>query len=235
MLSLVWKDIVAARWLLLLVIPLGIVQVAVMSFLPVIYIVAVLSFAALLALGSIAVEEAQRTELLWNSLPVSRGQLVAARYLTALIGMVTGLALGWVLAQAMARLASSGADGPSALIGLDAHALLFGLLACGVAVFLPLYFRFGAGRALLFCSAIAVATLLLVSLLAELILSAKGYPSPISDPEAWRAAAPALMRRLTEWLAPRFGRLLALFLGAAVIVMGVSLLISRRLYEARDL
>jgi ABC-type transport system involved in multi-copper enzyme maturation permease subunit len=235
MFSLVWKDVVAARWLLLLVIPLGIVQVAVMSFLPVIYIVAVVSFAALLALGSIAVEEAQRTELLWNSLPVSRGQVVAARYLTALIGMVIGLALGWGLAQGMARLAASGAEGPSALIGLDAHALLFGVLALGVAVFLPLYFRFGAGRALLFFSAIALATLLLVSLLAELILSAKGHPSPISEPEAWRAAAPALMGRLAEWLAPRFGRLLALFLGAAVIVMGVSLLISRRLYEARDL
>jgi hypothetical protein len=236
MLSLVWKDVVAARrLLLLLVIPLGVVQVAVMSFFPVIYGVAVLTFAALLALGSIAVEEAERTELLWNSLPVSRGQFVAARYLTALIGMVAGLGLGWGLAQAMARLASSGADGPSAVLGLDAHALLFGVLACGVAVFLPLYFRFGVGRALLFFSAIAVATLLLVSLLADIILSAKGYPSPVSDPEAWRAAAPALMSGLTEWIAPRFGRLLAVFVGAAVIVMGVSLAVSRRIYAVRDL
>ncbi|UCC73731.1 MAG: ABC-2 transporter permease [Gemmatimonadota bacterium] len=235
MLSLVWKDVVAARWLLLLVIPLGAVELAVMSFTPAFYVIAVLTFSALLALGSIPVEEYQRTELLWNSLPVSRGAFVTARYLTALVGMVAGLALGWALAQAVTRLASSAADGPAALLGLDAHAVMFGVLAFSVAAFLPLYFRFGAGRSLLFFSAIAVAALLVVSLLAQLILSAEGYPSPISDPEAWRTAAPALMTQLAEWLTPRFWRLLTLFVGAAVIAMGVSLLISRRLYEARDL
>jgi ABC-type transport system involved in multi-copper enzyme maturation permease subunit len=73
MLNLVWKDIVAARRLLWLVLPLGGVQIAVMSFVPAMYVMAALIFAALLALGSVAIEEYQGTELLLNSLPVSRG------------------------------------------------------------------------------------------------------------------------------------------------------------------
>ena len=118
MLELVWKDVVAARRLLWLVIPLGGVQIAVVSFVPPIYVTAALIFSVLLAFGSIAVEESQRTELLWNSLPLSRGQFVAARYLTTLIGIVAGLAFSWALAQTVTRLASSVADGQATLLSL---------------------------------------------------------------------------------------------------------------------
>ena len=231
MLDLVWKDVVAARRLLWLALPLGGVQIAVMSFAPPVYLMAVLTFSGLLAFGSIAVEEYQRTELLWNSLPVSRGEFVTARYLTTLIGIVAGLAFSWTLARAVTRLASSAADGPAPLLSLEAHAVLFGLLVFGAAIYLPLYFRFGAGRSLVYFSAIAVAGLIIVSLVTQQVLAAKGYPSPAADPEAWRA----LMTSTVEWVAPRFGRLLGLFVGVAVLAMGVSLLISRRAYGARDL
>jgi ABC-type transport system involved in multi-copper enzyme maturation permease subunit len=231
MLSLVWKDVVAARRLLWLVLPLGAVQLAVMSFVPSMYVMAALTFAALLALGSIAIEQYQGTELLWNSLPVSRGQFVAARYLTTLVGIVAGLGLSWALAQAVMRMASSAADGPAVLLSLSAHAVLFGLLVFAVAVYLPLYFRFGAGRGALYFSAIAGAGLLITFLVTQQVLAAKDYPSPTADPEAWRALTMSLM----DWVAPRFGRLLAGFVGAAALAMGVSLLVSRRVYEARDL
>ena len=226
MLDLVWKDVVAARRLLWLILPLGGVQIAVMSFVPAIYLMATLTFCALLAFGSIAVEEYQRTELLWNSLPVTRGEFVTARYLTTLIGIVAGLALSWALAQTVTRLASDVTDGPAGLLSLDAHAVLLGFLVFGAAVYQPLYFRFGAGRGLLYFSAIAVAELVIVSLVAQLALSATGYPSPAVDPEAWRA----LMMEMVEWVEPRFGRLLGAFVGSAVVALGVSLLISRRVY-----
>ena len=231
MLDLVWKDVVAARRLLWLALPLGGLQIAIMSFVPPVYLMAALTFSALLAFGSIAVEENQRTELLWNSLPVTRGEFVAARYLTTLVGMLAGLAFSWTLAQAVTRLASGAADGPAPLLSLDAHAVLFGLLVFGAAVYLPLYFRFGAGRGLLYLSGIAVAGLIIVSLVTQQILAAKGYPSPTADPEAWRA----LMTRMVEWVEPRFGGLLGSFVGSALLAMGVSLLISQRAYEARDL
>ena len=231
MLNLVWKDVVAARRLLWLVLPLGGVQIAVMSFVPAIYLMAALTFSALLAFGSIAVEENQQTELLWNSLPVTRGEFVAARYMTTLIGIVAGLALSWVLAQAVTRLAPDITDGPAGLLSLDAHAVLLGFLVFGAAVYQPLYFRFGAGRGLLYCSAIAVAALVIVSLVTQLTLSAKGYASPAADPEAWQA----LIMQMVEWVEPRFGRLLGAFVSSAVAALGVSLLISRRVYGARDL
>ncbi len=144
---------------------------------------------------------------------------VAGRYLTALVGMLAGLAFSWALAQAVTRLAASGGGGAAALLSLEAHAFLFGLLAFAAAVFLPLYFRFGAGRALLYFSAIAVAALIVVSLPAQFIL----------------AEEPALLPRLARWVKPRLGQLLGAFVGAAALAMGVSLLLSRRIYEVRDL
>jgi ABC-type transport system involved in multi-copper enzyme maturation permease subunit len=234
-LSLVWKDVAAAQRLLWLVIPLATVQLAVMALVPEIYPLAAITFAALVAFGSIAIEEAQRTELLWNSLPVSRGEFVAARYLTTLVGMLAGLVFAWTLAQAVTWFTSSGADGSNSLLGLSAHAVFFGFLAFSAAVYLPLYFRFGAGRALLFFLAISVLAVAVVSALISAILAAKGYPSPVSDPEAWGAAAPALMREVAGWVEPRSGLLLGGFVGSAVLAMGISLLISRKLYEARDL
>lgn len=235
MLSLIWKDVVAARRLLLFVVPLGAVQLAVLASLPGIYPIAALSFAALLAFGSIALEESQRTELLWNSLPVSRADFVSARYATTLIGITAALVFGWAIAQAATPPFSSRAAATAALAGLSAHAVMFGILALAAAAFLPLYFHFGAGRGLLLFSAVAVSALIIVSLLAHVILSANGYPSPFFDPEGWRATGPALVERLLEWLAPRFGRLLALFVGLAVITLGGSWAVARRLYEARDL
>jgi ABC-type transport system involved in multi-copper enzyme maturation permease subunit len=232
MLSLVWKDLVAARRLLPLVLAVGAVQVAVMSFVPGIYVMAALTFAAVLAFGSIAVEEYQRTELLWNSLPVRRGHFVTARYLTTLTGIVPGLALSWGLARTM-RLTVRGAaaDGAAALLSFDAHAVLFGLLLFAAALYLPLYFRFGAGRGLLLLMAIAVAGLILVPPLAGALLAATGQPGAVSEAETWRT----LISTAARWAEPRFGRVLAAFLGSGIVALGVSLLLSRRLYQRRDL
>jgi ABC-type transport system involved in multi-copper enzyme maturation permease subunit len=230
MLNLVWKDIVAARRLLWLVLPLGGVQIAVMSFVPAMYVMAALIFAALLALGSVAIEEYQGTELLWNSLPVSRGQFVAARYLTTLLGGGAGLLLSWALAQTVTRMASSGAGGSSALLGLGAHAALFALLLFAVAIYLPLFFRMGAGRALIYFSGIAVAGLILFYLATQLLPYATGYASS-GDPAVRRA----LIRNVMDWVAPRFGPLLAGFMAAAALALGVSLSVSQRVHAGRDL
>jgi len=231
MLDLVWKDLSAARRLLWLVLLLGGAQIAAMSFLPLIYVIGVFIFSALLAFGSLAVEENQRTELLWISLPVSRGQIVTARYLTTLVGAAVGLALAWALSNTLTRLAPAAAEGPAGLLSPSSHVVLLGLLLLVAAVYLPLYFRFGASRGLLCFLAIAVAGLIIVSLVTQSILSAKGYGALTADPERWRA----LMMRLIEWAEPRFALLLSFFIGAVASVVSVSLIISRRVYEARDL
>lgn len=235
MASLIWKEFVAARLLLWLVIPVGAVQLTVMASTPPLYPLAALTVAALLAFGSIALEETQRTELLWNSLPVTRGELVTARYLTVLIGMTVGLALGWAIAQVAVRPLATNAAGSAAFTGLAAHAFMFGVLAFAAAVFLPLYFRLGAGRGVVSFSAVAVGALIIASLAGHALLSAKGYPSPISDPAEWKEIWPELSARLAGWVAPRFGWLLGLFVGSSVITLLVSWGISTRVYETRDL
>ena len=234
MLDLIWKDFVAARRFLLLVIPLGGVQLAVLASVPPIYPIAALTFAALLAFGSIALEESQRTELLWNSLPITRGEFVSARYLVTLIGTTTGLLSGWALARLAVRPVSLGAFGP-AFTTFPAHALMFGMLVLAAAIFLPLHFRFGPGRAVIFFSAVALGAVVVVSLLAQAILSAKGYPSPIFDPEAWKLEGPEMVGGLLEWTTPRLGRLLSLFTAISIIALGISWRVSCRVYETRDL
>jgi ABC-type transport system involved in multi-copper enzyme maturation permease subunit len=231
MLDLVWKDFVAARRWLWLVFLLGTVQIGVMSFRPLSYVAAVLIFSALLAIGSTWIEEYEQTELLWNSVPVSRGEFVAARYLTALIGIAVGLSFSWVLAQLVTRTASSVADGPAALLSLESHLVLFGLLLFAAAIYLPLYLRYGAGRGLLYFSGIALALVIAVSLTVQTILTAKGYPNPTSNPETLRT----LMAQTGEWLEPRFALLLSTFVAASAAAMFGSLTLSRWFYEVRDL
>ncbi len=236
MLSLIWKDFVAARrLLLLLVIPLGSVQLAVLASVPPIYPIAALTFAAVLAFGSIAVEETQRTELLWNSLPVTRGAFVTARYLVALIGMTAGLTLGWAIAQLTVRSISIGGLGPATFTGFTAHVLMYGMLVLAAAIFLPLHFRFGPGRAVLFFLAVTVGAVVVISLVAQLIMSAKGYPSPIFDPETWRRTGGALSVQLIEWLVPRRVLLLVLFVSCSFVSLALSWVVARRLYATRDL
>jgi ABC-type transport system involved in multi-copper enzyme maturation permease subunit len=235
MLNLVWKDVVAARRFLLLVIPLGGIQLAVLASIPPIYPIAALTFATLLAVGSILLEEAQRTELLWNSLPVTRDALVTARYLVALIGMTFSLVLGWAVAQAAARPVSVGPFGPATFTSFSAHTFMFGMLVFAAAIFLPLHFRLGPGRAVIFFLATALGTAVIVSLLTQATLLAMGHPSPIFDPEAWSSAGPALSARFVEWVAARLAWLLSLFVASSILALGASWTIARRLYATRDL
>ncbi len=131
-LALVWKDIVAGRLVLAIVLPLFALKLWSMRDLGPAYVVVVMLSGFILGFGSLGLEETQRTEQTWMSLPVSRTQLVVARYLTVL----TGLTIVFV---------------PACLINpaltLPLVALLFAF-ALGAAIFLPAYFRWGIGRAM---------------------------------------------------------------------------------------
>jgi len=231
MFSLVWKDVAAAGRLLWIVLAVGAAQLAGMAFLPSTYVLGVLIFSALLAFGSLAIEEYQRTELLWISVPVSRAQIVTARYLTTILGAVVGLAIGWAIANWVARLAPAAAEGPAALLSLEAHVVLLAVLTLAAAVHLPLHFRLGAGRGLMSFVAISLAGLIVVSLATRLILSAKGLPSPTTDPAAWRELAVGWI----QWAEPRLALLLTLLVAFSAAMLAISLVLSTRAYETRDI
>lgn len=97
------------------------------------------------------------------SLPVSRAQLVRAKYLSSLLGLGAGLALPLLAAQAAHGLAPSQVPALSAdMLGIGGLAGLH--LAVGIFIFLPFVYRFGPAKGLTFfattlalCLAVAVA------------------------------------------------------------------------------
>lgn len=235
MVSLVWKDIVAARRILLLVIPLGVLQLAVFASAGPFIFPAALFFSAVLASGSIVLEEAQRTEAMWNSLPASRGQVVFARYLTVLLGIVTGVGLSWAVRQGVGRLMPEQGMGSDPIASTAALAAVFVVLVFTAALYLPFYFRWGAGRGAVILSAVGVGSLLVITLLVRWLLEANGCAGPTLQPDAWNAADPAVRAEFEARLAFAIPRVLGASMCGSLLAFAVSSVASWFLYEARDL
>jgi len=233
--SLVWKDVVAGGRLLAVVLPLGVLQVATFALTGPLFFVGAMMFTGLLAFGSIAIEEMQDTERLWASLPVTRGQIVAARYTTVLLGIATGLGSSWAAGRAAAMLPITPEWDPAAVANPGVLAAMAAILMLSAAVFLPLCFRFGAGRGVVIYLAVSVGFLLLVSVAGQVILLARGYSGPLLDPEAWKTAGPELREKLAAWLTPRIPAILGLLVSFAAAAFALSALVSRKIYELRDL
>lgn len=233
--SLIWKDIVAGRRLLAVILPLGILQVATFALAGPLFLPAALAFTGLLAFGPIAMEELQGTERLWASLPVTRGQIVAARYLTALIGILAGLGSSWAAGRAIVLLPVTSEGDPASVANHVTVALMAAILLLAAAVYLPLHFKYGAGRGVVIYLGASVGFLLLLSVAGQLVLLAKGHSGPLLDPEAWRTAGPELREKLAAWLEPRIPAILGMLVGLAAAAFVLSALVSRKIYELRDL
>ena len=235
MLDLVWKDIVAARRALLILLPFGILQLAVFASVGPFILPAALFFSAVLASGSIALEEAQRTETLWASLPVSRGQIVFARYLTVLLGILVGFGLAGGVGQIVGRLLAPGAPNPAPFASPVALAPIFVVLTVTAALYLPFYFRWGAGRGAVILSAVGVGTLLIITLLVQWLLGENGYSSPMLQPGAWNTASPAARAEFEARLELVIPWVLSASVVGSMVLFAVSSVASWVLYETRDL
>lgn len=249
MLDLVWKDIVAARRALLILLPLGILQLAVFASVGPLILPAALFFSAVLASGSIALEEAQRTEALWASLPVSRGQVVFARYLTALLGILVGLGLTGGVGQIVGRLMAAGVAmdspggsvvpaavmNPAPFATPAALAPIFVVLTLTAAIYLPFYFRWGAGRGAVILSAVGVGSLLIITLLVQWLLGENGYHSPMLQPGEWNTASPAARVEFEARLEVVIPWVLGTSVLGSMVLFAVSSVASWVLYETRDL
>jgi ABC-type transport system involved in multi-copper enzyme maturation permease subunit len=233
MTELILKDIVAAHWILAIMIPFYALQLAAtISMAPIFYLFTLI-VTTLLAFGSIGLEDHHGTESLWCSLPMTRRHVVLARYLTTGLGMLLGLAMSWLVGLGVSRLAIVRADPNSvAPPGLPGYAALFILLALIASVFLPCYFRFGAGKGLIVFSAIGVGLLIVIPMLVQLVLFVAGYSNPLLDTELLR-------RRAAEIGAAERERLAHLAIGVMTVLATAATLLSAglsiRFYEKRDL
>lgn len=229
MIKLVVKDLALARPFLLVGVPLLALQLFGLAVSPPAFFLVTLLLAGLLAFGSLAIEEVQGTEILWCSLPVSRREIVFARYLTTLLGLCGGLGVSW----ATGRLATSGILGgvgqTAPRIPLAPYGVISILLLLGGALFLPCYFRFGAGRGLVLFAALIAGLAFLLTFLGWVAALVGGHSSLLRrDPD------PETLRRVRGWL-----DVWALFLGAglmagALTIFAASAALAARVYELRD-
>jgi ABC-2 type transport system permease protein len=203
-LDLVVKDLIAARWFLLAIIPLYVLQLVGSTASSAAFGAITLLSSALLAAGALIVDESQGTDVLWCSLPVSRREIVFARYASAILGVALGVGLSWIVGRV------GDAPLPSA-----AHAALFSGVVVALAVFLPCYYRWGAGRAL---AVFAVVVLVVSVALTGLVLSV--------------LRSNTTQASLIEWLgqrqAPVSAGLIVLALAAAATSAAISALVFRR-------
>jgi ABC-2 type transport system permease protein len=233
MFEMVWKDVVAARWVLVFLIPFYAVWLAANISLVPMFWLATLLFTAILGFGSIGLEEKQGTEPLWCSLPVTRRDVVLARYLSTVLGLLVGLAMSLLIGRSLSGIAFlAGGPNSAPAFGLEVYAALSVLLILFAAAFLPCYFRYGAGKGLVVFSALAAGALIVISLLAQVALFLAGYSGPLPDAESWRNAAAAIGPEERK-------RLTRLAIGGMSLLSAVAFVLSAGLsvhfYQNRDL
>jgi hypothetical protein len=236
MLRLVWKDIAAARWILLGGLPVYALNMAALSRILPAHLTMALVFSSILAFGSIALEAGQGTLQLWASLPVSRRQIVFARYLSSGVGAALGLGVSFAVERAVTILGTPEETGPSLAASATAHAVLMLVLLLVAAVLLPLCFRLGPGNGVMAFGGVALAGLLLVSLGGQVVLWLAGLSNPLLDAGLYRGQPDsAQVQAAVDWLR-QWGPLL---LALAAVITGMALLISagisRRFFETQDI
>jgi len=231
MLKLVWKDVVAAGWFLLATVPLYVVQLAGMAEIAPAMILVTVLFTAAFAFGSIGIEEVQGTEPTWCSLPVSRGDVVAGRYLSTAAGVFFGLGTSWLIGRAAAVWIFADPEHAPRLLGTGAYATLFAMFLLCAALFLPCYYRFGVGRGLALFSLLLLAAVVLLSALGSLIVHLAGGEDTLM---ALRDQDPERLAAVRHWLDRRGGMVAAGLAAVASLGFGASAALSARFYASRD-
>jgi ABC-type transport system involved in multi-copper enzyme maturation permease subunit len=227
MLSLVWKDVVGARWILIVALLLYAIQLATLVVAPPASILVTLLFTGLFAFGSIGLEEVQGTDALWCSLPVSRSQFVFARYTTTVVGVLLGLGMSWVVGSVAWSWFRRTEDAAAAFpYGPGTYALMFFVLLGAAALYLPCYFRLGAGRGAMLFSVLVLAILVLASAAGSLIVFLAGGAEALEN--AWRPDPEELERLLAG-----LGRLNLIVALTLALVVG-SAALAARFFDARD-
>ena len=230
--SLLWKDLVVGKWFWVAAVPIYFGQLVTTSDLPPAFVLLTLAGTGFFAFVNIGLEEMQGTESLWSSLPVSRRQIVLARYATLLLGILFGLGASLAIGQTVPGWAGPGQAGAATQVGLGGYAgLAFVLLICG-AGYLPCYFRFGAGRGLQVFSAVAVGGLLIISIAGSSMLMLAGWGDVVTN---MGEPTPEQVAILESWMEQWGAMLAATMVLLALGITAFSAALSIHFYSARDI
>jgi hypothetical protein len=238
MLKLCFKDYLAGRWLWLLALVLYLViglQAALLRS----GLVLLISPAFILALLVISdvIDDKHKTAALYASLPLTRAVIVRGRYLLAGILALAGAAFVFGLIG-LARLVQ-GIGAPDAIWprllsfeGLAGFVLVSSILA---ALYLPVSFTFGPGKAAIVFPAVLAAAAAAFFGLERLITKALQLAPPLFTPDLWRDPGGRIaglfdaMGRMSGGFMP-----LVCALAISAAVLAVSTAVSVRAYRRRE-
>jgi hypothetical protein len=233
MFALIRKDLIACR--LFLVFGLAIYALYAVSAYqqPLGYFMVNIGAIILLVMTPIVVDEKYRADTLVCYLPPSRSKVVLARYVMALIALLSGLGLHYGLGAILSiRFEETGfwtLCAPQAVLAFCIVPVAL------VSLYLPCFFRFGLGRgSFVFVALIAALTILVTSPLVTIdLLSANGgfvlRREMIQHPEL---ALVALIDHVSE--AVSSGRFCAVVSIGSVALVSASLALSIRFFQRRD-
>lgn len=184
-----FKDLaLGGRWLAL-VLAVYCFNLAVAPFSGPLFLFLALSLPVVLVMGGLMIEASNETDPLWCSLPLSRADIVRGRYFTALVAILSGLGLSWLVGQVVSRFLLRLPGGPPAYLDLRVYAFFLAALLFAAGLFFPFYFRFGLGKGTTIFMAVFGGAMIGLSALAQTLgylLGAGGVPT---DPAFWRQAA----------------------------------------------
>ena len=233
MFALIRKDLIACRLFLFIGLAIFALYAVTTYEQPLGYFIVNIGGIILLVLAPIVVDDKYRTDILVCYLPPSRCNVVFARYLMALIALLTGTGLHYGLGAILSIRSEETGFGtlcaPQGVLAFCIVPVVF------VSLYFPCFFRFGLGRgAFAFTILIVVLTILMTSpFLATDLLSANGgfvlTREMIQHPEM---ALVALIDHVAA--AVGSGRFYAVVSIGSVALVTASVAFSIRFFERRD-
>lgn len=161
-------------------------------------------------------EEKNNSDVLWNSLPVSKRKIVGAKYLSIPVYVAIVIAIYWLVSTVLSLLGD-----PITAMPLDLTSILLGVVAVFVAasMYFPVFFAVGYTKSRYWHFILFFGIMMLGSVLPALIPKKPAWIDP-------------LLERLPELRGDAAG---AIVLGVVVAAMvGISFLASLRVYGRRE-
>jgi hypothetical protein len=238
MLKLCYKDYLAGRWLWLTVAVLFILYIIQpMGQTTIIMTLGVLAVYAALSVSMIF-EDQGRTETLYASLPLKRRTIVRGRYLLAGLIVVGGAAVVFGSAALTLALLKAPAYEKALLpvLSVDGMTGFLFVSAFLLAVFMPLYYRFGLGKGNVIYVGGLVAFLVIMTGLERLASRTLHLIGPVFTADFLRDPARGLLGLIgstREALGPTL--FICCILGVLTVLVATSLRLSTSFYDKKEL
>lgn len=225
-LALVRKDFKIIRRYLWIAIPVFLSYGAMFVVTTRSYLLACGIFSAAAAISPMWIETVMKSDLLVCSLPVSRTQIVAGRYVSCLVFILVGAAGTLLYGLLLDRLFDQASFGANA--DLPAFISRIGMAFVGLSLFLPFFFRLGLGKGIV-AFALGVASIVCAGIVTSVVIH-------LARAGVFRSYTPArligFLLRISQATRSGGGLIAAIVIGAGVC--GASFAVSNRLYARRD-